>query len=300
MRIEIEKDKSYTFSWSFYDHNIQDIPVSGNITVYKPSGTELVANTPVTVETDGEIKYTLDSSLTGSIEPNYKIELEYQVGDVKTRPYYLFDIVATPLINTVRDEDLFQYVEELRDKNTPFVKETTDTGTVNTFFSTDLASLNIDFKGGSVEIYIDDTTVHYAEITAWDSSLDKVTFTPAYTSGIDTAKRFRIRGSYQRFIDEAYINTVSRDIRNRIKYKARFIDTTVTRNMTIYKALELICFSKVEEIDDKWDIRAKRFKDEYTSEYTKLSEPVDLDDDGNISPSEDENRPNFLNKSLIR
>ncbi len=298
--IEIEKDQDHTFSWTFFDKNIQKVPTSGNITVTKPGGSELVANTTVSIETDGEIRFTLGSANTSTIDSNYKIQLEYQVGDEKFRQFYLFDVVATPLVNTVRDEDLFLYVKELRDKNTPFVKETTAAGTTSTLISDELNSLNIDFTGGSVEVFTDDTTTHNAEITNWEKDLSRITFSPIDSVATTSGSRFRIRASYQRFIDEAYENIVSRDIRNRIKLKARFIDTLITRNMTIFKTLEIVCFSESEELDDKWNIRAKEFKLKYKEEYVKLSEPVDYNDDGTISHREDLDRPSFMNKGFKR
>jgi hypothetical protein len=302
MRIEIEKSKSYTFSWSFYDSNIQQVPTEGTIIVYKPGGTELVSSTAVAIGTDGIIRYTLDSTNTGTIEPNYKIELSYNIAADTFRQFYLFDIVETPLRNTARDEDLFQYVEELRDKNTPFSLETTADGTVTTLISDQLIPLNIDFKGGDLEIYVNDTTTHSAEVSAWNKSTGTITFAPAIdtATSVDDNTRFNIRPSYQRFIDEAYDNIVTRDMRNRVGYKARFIDTTVTRNLTVFKALEMICFSKVEELEDKWDLRSKKFKEIYSEEYSKLQEPVDYNDDGVISGRENNSRPSFLNKGLTR
>jgi len=302
MRLEIQKSQDYTFEWSFYDKNIQLVPSSGTIKVYKPGGGDLVDTTAVTIGTDGIIRYTLAAANTGTVDYNYKIELTYTVSANTYRPFYLFDIVETPLQNTVRDEDLFQYVEELRDKNTPYTKETTSDGTVTTLICSDLIPLNVDFKGGDLEIFNTDTDSFRAEITAWNSATGTVTFSPAAdtATSIATGKRFNIRASYQSKIDEAYNNIVHRDIRNRIGLKARFIDTTVTRNLTMFKALEIICFSKIEETEDKWDLRAKEFKAKYKEEYSKLSEPVDYNDDGFISNYEDLSRPSFLNKGLTR
>jgi hypothetical protein len=300
MRNEIEKDQDHTFSWSFHDRNIQEIPVEGTIIVYKNDGTTLVSSTAVSIETDGEIKYTLSASNTTDVACNYKIELQYKVGDVITRDFYLFDIVYTPLNDNTRDEDLFKYVPELRNKYTPYVKETTALGTSSSLISKELEPLNIDFKGGHVDIYVDDTTVHSAEIINWEPALFRASFSPVYTSSIASGVRFRIRSSFQDFIDEAYINTVSRDIRNKIGIKARYIDSTVTRNLTVFKTLEMICFSNVEEEGDKWDIRATKFMNMYKDELTKLYEPADLDDDGNISDEEDASRPSPMNRSISR
>ncbi len=300
MRIEIQTDKDFTFEFTFFDKNIQDVPVSGTIVVSNPGGTDLVAETAVSIEADGTIKYTLLATNTGAVDENYRIQLEYKVGDVFFRPFYLFDIVQTPIQNTVRDENLFTRVGELRTKQTAFVKETTSIGTTSTLFSTELTELNQDFKGGRVEISISDTITHFAEITLWESDAQRITFTPAYTSAIASGRTIRIRPSYQLEIDEAFNEIVSRDIRSRVGVAARFIDTDVMRNMTIFKALEIICFAKVEEPDDKWDVRAKKFEREYKAEYIKLKEPVDYDEDGQIDQTENADRPNALNKSINR
>jgi len=300
-KIEIQKSTEYTFEWSFFDMNIQEIPVSGTITILKPGGgTELVSSTAVAIETDGTIKYTLSADDAATVDRNYKIALTYQVGDVTKRPFYLFDIVETPLQNNVRDEDLFKYVGELRDKTFNKVIETTSAGTTTTFISTELSSLNQDFKGGNVEIYIDDTTTHTAEITNYESDIQRCTFTPAYTSAISTALKILIRSSYQRYIDTAYNDIVHRDIRNRVPIKAGYIDTTVLDNMTIYKTLEIICFDRGQETEDKWDRRATKFKDLYSQEMTKLSEAYDYNEDGDIDQYEENNPPSFLNIGITR
>lgn len=299
-RIEIQKDQPYTFSWSFYDKNIMQVPGSGTVTVTNPGGTELVASTAVSIETNGEIRYTLAAANTSTVDENYRIELVYRVGDVYYRPFYLFDIVRTPLQNTVRDEDLFYHVGELRTQIKPNMITTTSAGTSSTFISTGLRPLNIDFTGGHCEIFIDDTTTHSAEITDWQEALNQITFTPNYTAIIGSGLQVRIRSSYQRFIDRAFERFVSRDVRDRIGLKARFVDTTALDNLTVFKTLELICFSKVEDTDDIWDIRTKKFEKMYKDEYVKLREPVDYDDDGSIDSDENASRPSFINKGIVR
>jgi hypothetical protein len=300
MKAEIQKSISHTFEWSFYDMNIKEVPVSGTIKVYKPGGSTLVDTTAVSIETDGTIKYTLSSSNTGTVDKNYKIELTYQVGDVVSRPFYLFDIAETPLQNTVRDEDLFDYVPELRDKTSTNIVKTSSTGTTSTFYSTELNRLNIDFKGGSCEIYITDTTPHAAEITLWEKTISRITFTPAYTAAIASGAKVTIRASYQEFINRAYNQHVHRDIRNRVPLAAGYIDTTVINNLVIFKTLEIICFGKVEEDNDKWDKRTKQFRKLYSDEYGQLNEAYDYSEDGDISPLEERDKPSFLNRGLRR
>jgi hypothetical protein len=302
MHLEIQRNQQYTFEWSFFDKNIKEVPVEGTISIYKPgSSTDtIVDNQAVSIETDGTIKYTLSSSLTDTLDKNYKIELAYQVGDVVKRPFYLFTIVETPLQNTVRDEDLFQHIPELRDKMSTNVVETTTAGTTTSFISKELRYLNLDVKGGICEIYIDDTTQHNAEIQTWDKETFTATFYPAYTSAIPNCVKVAIRASFQRYINDAYDNFVYRDIRNRVPLAAGYIDSTVIDNLTVFKALDMICFGRVEETDDKWHIRSKMFKEMYGKEFVKLNEAYDYNEDGDINPVENENKPNLFNRGLRR
>lgn len=302
MKIEIIQSQPYLFEWSFYDSNIKEIPVDGTISIYKPGSTSspLVDNAAVSIETDGTMNYLMSADDTETVDKNYKIELTYQVGDVVKRPFYLFSIVKTPLINEVRDEDLFQHVPELRDKASTNVVETTSAGAASTLVSSELNYLNLDFKGGTCTIYIDDTTTHKAEITAWNKELSAITFSPAYSTSILSGLKVSIRASYQRYIDDAYNNFVYRDIRNRVPLAAGYIDSTVTDNMVIFKTLEMICFGRVEDAEDKWDIRAKRFAELYGKEYIKLHEAYDYDEDGAISDSEENSKPHFGNIGLTR
>jgi hypothetical protein len=70
--------------------------------------------------------------------------------------------------------------------------------------------------------------------------------------------------------------------------------------MTIYKTLQIICFDKSEETDDKWDRRAKEFKDLYKAEMTKLNDAYDFNQDGDIDEHEEDNPPSFMNIGLTR
>lgn len=300
MHLEIQQSQEYTFEWSFFDKDIKQIPVSGTITITKQGGTALVDETAVSIETDGTIKYTISAENTATLARNYRIELKYQVGDVVSRPFYLFDVVKTPIINEVRDEDLFTHLPELRTKVKSRIIETSSAGSTTTFVAKELIATGLDYKGGYSEIYIDDTTTHEGKITDYESDTGTATFEPSYSASISSGLKVSIRASYQRMIDDAYNNFVSKDIRNRVGLKAGYIDSTVTRNITVYKTLELISFGKVEDVDDKWDIRAKGYARKYEEELTKLSEPYDYNEDGQISSYEDINRPSFINRGINR
>ena len=159
-------------------------------------------------------------------------------------------------------------------------------------------------------IAVSDTVTkrHEARVTAYIQSSGTVTFTPAYSAVIASEIVFAIRPSFQIYIDNAFNGHVIRDIRNHVQSVNKslsavaggYIDSTIVNTLTIYKTLELYCFSQVESKDDKWDVRAAQFSKNYSDELSRLFEPFDKDNDGNISSSEDSNRQNFANIRLRR
>lgn len=298
MHLEIRKATSYMFEWNFYEYDIQEIPTSGTIIVYKNTGEELISETPVVVNSGGEIEYVISADDTETVDSNYKIELKYILGDRTYFKYYLFDIVECPVVNITKDSDLFDLVAELRNDISEITLETTELGSTSSLVCTTLQNDERNFKGGRIEIFITDTETHHAKITLHEQNT--ITFTPVYSSAITDNTVFKIRPSFQYIIDRAFDDFVWRDIRNKVPVTSGFIDSTVLKNLTVYKALELYCLGAVEEESDKWDLRYTRFKEAYETEYTKLSEPYDISEDGNVSDKENQNRPGFNSRGIIR
>jgi hypothetical protein len=302
MHIEIQKNEDYTFEWKFYDQSIQEIPSVATVTIVDNGGSEKVSAVSVGIATDGTMTYTLPAAEIPDVAKNFQARLTFTVDGTEKRDVILFDVVNYPLTNNVRDEDLFLYLGILRDDVFGKDVQTSSVGTVNTFVSDKLKSDRRDFKGGFADIYIDDTTVHQGLITGYVKSTGTATFTPAYGSAIPSGITVRLRTSYQTQIDRAYEDHVYRDIRNSVRghIAANYIDGNILKNMTVFKALGIICGGKIEEEDDKWDIHVKRFVELYQSEYGKMNEPRDIDEDGNISETEDAERPNFNEIDIIR
>jgi hypothetical protein len=300
MHQEIQVDIDHVFTFDIFDKNIQTVPASGTITIQNNSGTDVVAETAVAVATDGTMSYTFSASDNDALDVNYKITLKWVESGTTKYKYFLFDVVRTPLVNEVRDDDLYPHIEELRTKIKPIVSQTTASGTTTTFKSTRLKADDRSFKGGYVEIYITNTIVHEAIVTAHTAGDDTVTFSPAYTSSIASGLTYRIRPSYQQKIDEAFDNFVYREIRNKMGIAARYIDTQVTRNMVVFKTLAMICLQSIKEDGDRWSIRYNHFEQMYKDEYSRLKEPYDENGDGNISTTEDKDRPCYSTTSIIR
>jgi len=300
---EYQEAKAINFSFSYYEKGLQIVPTSATITIYDNGGGATLAATAMTVSAAGTLTYTL--ALASVVKKkNYRVDIAYIYNTVTYNQSYLYDVVSVPLRCQVSDDDLFIYVNELRNNVKELSQRTTALGTTSTLTAYGLTTDKRDYKGGYIDIFIEtsDTAsvIHKARITAYDTATGTMTFTPAYTAAIASGTTITIRPSFQTIIDTAFNSHVIKDIRNKVGIAGGYIDSTITNNMTIYKALEMYCFAQVESENDKWDVRQKNFRQNYVDELTKLSEPYDRDENGNISDSEDDMRPSFMNIGLTR
>ena len=298
MHLEIEKNKDYIFNFNLYDYNIKTVPDSCNVTITNNSGDTVVSGVGV-VATDGTVSYTFNASDNGTQADNFKIKWSIVVSGVTTNYNQLFDVVLVPVNNIVTDEDIFLHCSELRDRDEHIYK-TTSEGSATSLISNRFDADTRDWTGGYLEIYIDDTTVHHAKITAYNSATNTVTFIPSYTGAILTDVNFKIRASYQRYINEAFNNFVYRDVRNKVNKAGGYLDDNVLRNLTIYKTLCIIAQSEYEEEGDKWHLRYADFEKKYDSELVNMNEPYDSDGGGSISDRENDERPQFTSVDAVR
>lgn len=311
MHKEYQSGKQIVFEWDFYTYGIQDIPTSASISISNNSGTAVITSQPVVIDSTGTLSYTLAA---GSVTEarNYRANLTYTVAGVEKNVAYLYDVVKYPLRNEVSDADLFIHLNELRDKIREKTASTTSTGGLNYLVCSSLKNDFKDYTGGFITISLtatDSTTVnHEAKIISWSQSTGTCTFSPSYTSTIASGTVFSIRPSFEPYILNAFNNFVLRDIRNKVyRYNTSltsvaggYIDSTAVNTLTIFKTLELYCFSQVESENDKWDVRYKAYAKSYADEFAKMCEPFDKDNDGNISDTEDSYRPMSCNIGVSR
>jgi hypothetical protein len=304
MKREIAKGKSYTFTWRFYDKAVQLKPDSASVIIKNKSGTTIIADNCSVSDTTGDITFILVDTYTATLDFNYKVELIYNVGGSPAYYFELFDVVNTPLVNITTDDDLFVFVKELRSQIIEKAYQTTEAGDTDQLRCLDLVQDTRSYKGGFLDISIPNSdgetfSNHSARIISYEQSSGTCIFTPEYTVDIPEGANFRIRSSFSLDIETAFNEFVIDDIRRKVGIAARYIDSNVCRLATTFKALQIICSSAVEIADDKWDLRAKRFMQEYKDKIGSISEPVDLDDDSNISSSENDNRPSMSTVELL-
>lgn len=298
MHKEIQKDIAYTFTRKFFDSGIQQIPISGTAVVYNNGGAEVQASTSLSIDSNGSMSFIFTAANNDDNEKNFKIKWTFSVNGNTVIRYQLFDVVENTIYNEVKDEDLFEYLPDLRSQIFELPGDisqagTESNGTCSIIQSNRLIADKRNWKGGFIEIYITSTEIHYARITNFTSSTGTVYFDPEYPGSIAASTKFRIRTSYSSIIEIAYDDHVWQALRNKNKLASGYIDSNVTKKLTIFKALEIISLGHVEKIDDLWDNRYKMFQTMYNSELQKFYEAYDINEDGDISDYENENKPNF-------
>jgi hypothetical protein len=297
---EIQVDGDKTFTDKYYDNAIQIIPTSATYKIYKNSGTEIQSGT-ASIDSEGTITYTLTAANNDTKDVNFKRVTSYVYNGETIEVAYLFDVVKQPIVLTVNDTDLYSYLPQLRRDIYSLQGETDSTGSLSSLQDNKLKSDDRDFKGGKVEIFVSDTKMHDANITAYSSTTGIVSFDPSYSSTITSGLKYVIRPSYTTQVEKAFYDYVRPLLRKRIGMSASgFIDSQVVNKLVINKALEIICFSKIEETDDAWDIRYKKFKEDFNSEYASFTEAYDYDEDGDISDTEDQSKFGFMTVKVRR
>lgn len=297
MHIEIAKDIAYTFEREYFIKGIQQVPSSGTAIVYDNNGGEAQASTVLSIDAAGKMSFSFTAENNDKDDRNFKIKWSFVVTNTIIQ-YQLFDVVINPLTNNITDKDLFDYLPDLNSDIKELFGETTSIGSTTTLVSTRLTADKRDWTGGFIEIYIDGSTVHYARISTYASGT--VTFTPAYSVAIASELKYRIRTSYQDFIDKAYEQHVWQDLRNKRQLASGYIDGSVVDNLIIFKTIEIISRGKKEILDDTWDLRYNDAKKEYNEQLQKLYEPYDTSEDGNVDNIENNERPNFTSIEVQR
>lgn len=296
---EIQKSKDYIFTWKKYQNGLQIIPTSAVITIFDNGGTSKQTGAG-SIDSEGTITYTFLAANNSTQNKNFKINLVYIYNAKSYEENQLFDVVLTPLVNTVSDNDLFVFLPDLRKNIFEITGETDTNGTLSTLQDNMLKSDNRDFTGGKVEIFVLDTKVHEANITTYSKTTGIITFSPSYSSTITNGIKYMVRESYSNLIQTSFDSFVIKDVRNRIGLGSKWIDSNIIKNLIIFKTLNLFCFHAIESEADKWFLRARQYESMYNDELQKIKEPTDENEDGNISDSENNENMGWMSRNIIR
>lgn len=92
--------------------------------------------------------------------------------------------------------------------------------------------------------------------------------------------------SYYEQINAAF-NELWDDIQNKGKRPALLIDGYQIKQLTIYKALAIICFAFAKDVEtDVWWFKYQKWEDKYNTEFEKRVVAYDEDKSGRIDPDE--------------
>jgi hypothetical protein len=298
---EIQVDTDYMFTETIYSYSVAVIPVSASVVIYNNSGTSVSSGSCTIDGTTGLISYLFSSTDNDTVGDNYKLALTYQIGSTEYIKSYLFDVAKNALVNDVVDSDLYTYLPALRKEIYEHSGTTDSTGTTTTLIDSALKAESREWVGGYVELVVGSTLLYTREarIVSYANSTGTITFSPAMPSAVGANVMYSMRSSYQRYIDEAF-DYVIKAVRKRVPIAGKYIDSEAIRRLVIYKTLEIYCGSAIEIEGDKWNLQYDRFRSAYDSEYSSFNNAYDTDGDGNISDSENLERPSFLSIGLVR
>lgn len=303
MSLEIKNSLATTFTRSKYINGILQVPSALTTKIYSNGGSLLATYTSpgtATIAADGVMSFTMPNTLITTNNRNYKIQWTFVIGTITYDESQLFDTVQTPLSNNVSDEDLFYYIPDMRNKLMQQERASTSIGTVSTVVDDSPVINDKDYTGGYIVFLIGNTTTHEARITVHSRSTKTLTFSPAYSAIIAAGTKYIIRSSYGSMIQMAFNDYVMRDIRAQVGAAAGYIDGDKVKLLTIYKTLELYCRGAREELGDRWSLLADDYAKFYTDTLNSFSEGFDSDADGNISDTEEKERPSFNSIKLVR
>lgn len=296
---EIQVEQAHTFTWKLYEDAIQIVPTSATVTIKRSGGTTVQTGSG-TIDSEGTITFTLTAANNTTIAINYRALLAYTYSGDDFEQARLFDVVKVPVVNLTTDKDLYTYLPALRRDLFTYQGDADVNGSLTTIIDEALESDDRDFKGGKVEIYVSETKVHEANVTSFDKDTGTVTFSPAYTSTINTDVKYVIRESYTEYIDTAFYDHVRPILRKKQGYISGYIDSDTIKNLVTFKAIQLIIFPNIVKGDDQWDIRYKKFTEMFNTALTNFGEPYDYGEDGEISQSEEESKFNFTVRKVTR
>lgn len=285
MALEIRLDSQYTFTYEKIRSDLPQLITEATITIYNSAGEEMLAETEMSVAINVatyNVDFSVDpTDLEWELGENYKVVYDI---DGETIVYF-FSIVNYPFVNPVNDQDLITENPIVK-RGTWEVKGQADSGTTDTIIDTERTEVNEYWYGGIIDILplddADQVTSH--RVTDYDSTINTITFEPAYSATI-TTQNYVLRRSYQSQIDLAGEKVVE-DLNKNAKRAYLLIDSTQCKRLVVYKFFETYFQALRETEGDKNDLQFRYYSDKYSTELNSLKVDYDEDEDGDITDDE--------------
>jgi len=294
MKKEIRVSTAEILTFEYWENDVKLIPTGANIIILDKTGTEILASTACSIDAAGTVTYTILSTLITEVDINFRAEVIATIAAAEKITYLLFDVVKTPIESIISDEDLYGFVDSLRDSAETISSKSTATGTTSTLIDkSKLTQVDDYWNGGRLEINQSDV-IKYAKVTDFVSTTSTITFSPVLASLVATDTTYRLRSSYQQKIDEAF-QILKLEVRNRKELISGFIDSYAFRLPHIYKTIALACMGKKDDVDDKWSIWQAEFNLMYDNWIKQFNAGYDTDGDGSIADDETGQSVNSVN-----
>lgn len=292
MEKEIRKGADHTFNIRKFDQGMTLVPSSASFEVLK-NGSSVYSGTASIDSETGRMACLVPAAYLSEVWANMRLDLTYVVSSVSLKDSFLFDVVLTPLENRCDDATLFIYLDILRDTVGAHKGKSSSIGTTNTLIDDGLrVHTDVDWTGAILQIFLP-TGMREKRVTGFVKSTGTVSFEPAEADAVPSDIRFLMRDDYSTKIQEAFNEYVIREIRAKVGLAAGYIDGGALRRITAFKAISIICRSRIKEDKDRWSVLQKSFQDDYEGALTTFFEAYDRDKNGVISEDESAKPPVF-------
>lgn len=284
------EDRTGTIRLTVYDKNVALVPTSANVTLYKPEGGSLQAQTAATVNsTTGEMTYSLTATHTADHDLNYKAVWDYVVDGTTYYETQLFDVVKSILSIPITDDDLYAELESLRKANAQ-ATGTATSGSTTTVVDTSRRKETDDFwKGGTIEIISGTCAGQKRDITGFVQSTSTITVSTAFGSAIDSTSVYRVVRSFSDKIVQCF-KKLETMLYDKGKRDALILESSQIEIPLIYLTIHFIALDLTDEVDDKWDRIAKIYGDKFKDAFSSLTLEYDEDESGFIDGDDEESQ----------
>lgn len=286
MKQQFLKAIAGTIKLTVYDNNRPQIPTSGTVALYTPSGGVLQAAAAVTVSaTTGEMTYALTATHTVDSGLNYKAVWAYVISSVTYYRTQLFDVVKSILAIPITDEDLYNELESLRKANYQASATATAGGAAGTITDTKRQEEDDFWKGGTIEIVFGTGVGQKRIVTGFTKSTGVFTISPNWATNADNTSVYIVVKSFTKKIQAAF-DTLSTMLYNKGKRHQLILESSQIAQPLIYQAIHIIAIDLMDEENDKWDRIQVLYKEKFEKAFNTMTLDYDADDSGAVQGQE--------------
>ena len=183
---------------------------------------------------------------------------------------------------TLTNADIVSRLKLLADEHLKADSGTTTTVVCSALIDADIVNHYVCFVSGS-NVGVDRV------ITAFDDTTGTITVDALDNAVTNTDEFCIVQTGFQSDVSQAY-NVMRNDLKNMGRDITLFLTDWHLKEMHIYKTIELICASLMNDGDDQdaYYVNYKRFEKLYELEKVNMLADYDADESGDISTAEEE------------